>query len=514
MTGRFLRLTVSLVLALTWVLTATRPASACSCAAGEPRDRLQEADAALVGTVSDRSGGPLGMGTVTVTIDVEHDLKGNLGDEVQLETNAQGSACGLELNEGARTGLFLTLVGDHWTSSLCQQIDPEELLRAAEPLPEPTGKGPIRFLVGGNFGEARVLALDEHGRTLAYGWGAGNVYDLEVCPGGRLAVESVSEDRVGSLVVRDVATMAILRRIELVRTKSPSIYEVACLDAGATHLLAIDDAQGRVRVHEVDDEDARIVFSDRGRAWGSTIDDGVPYLSLGRRFGRVDVATGTWTAIAHLPPHVFGARVSPDGRWVAGTRYGGSLPGEPPSDIAVFPADGGPVRSIPMVGWNDGGSVRWLSSDRLLFLPSGEDVNRIAIYDVPSMTEVVGADDWYATEVVITDDVIYGVEFGRLVQVRLGEDLHARPFVAIDGEAYAIDDVSGDLMATPSPAPSAPTGSPVSAPDPTAGASGSGSLLPLLLLGVGVLVAFGIGRRLRRQAAPASSPRSPRSTHE
>ena len=510
MTGRSLRFAVSLVLALTWFLMAARAASACSCAGGEPRDRLVEADAALVGTVTDRSGGLLDVGTVTVTIAVEHDLKGNLGDEVQIETNAQGSACGLELGEGARTGLFLTLEGDHWTSSLCQQIDPETLLKAAEPLPEPTGEGPVRFLVGGNFGEARVLALDARGRTLAYGWGDGHVYDLQVCPGGRLAVESVSADRVGALVVRDVTTMAVIRQIEIVRTKFPSIYEVACLDADANHLLAIEEAGREVRVHEVNGEDARIVFSERGDAWGNTIEDGVPYLSLGRELGRVDVATGTWIPIAELPPDVWGARLSPDGRWVAGTRYGGALPGEPPSDIVVFPVDGGPMRSIPMVGWNDGGYVHWLSSDRLLFTPVGEDVNRIAIYDVPSMTEVVGADDWYADEVVITDDVIYGVEFGRLVQVRLGEDSRTRTFAPIDGEVYAFDDVPGELLSTPSPAPPSSSESPASAPGSSGGTSGSGPVLTaVMLLGVLGLATLGLSRRLGRRPSHATPERTP-----
>ena len=69
-----------------------------------------------------------------------------------------------------------------WTSGLCSQIDPDVLLQAAQPLPAPDGVGPVRFVVGGNLGENRLMALDRKGRTLAYGTGDGDARDVDVCP--------------------------------------------------------------------------------------------------------------------------------------------------------------------------------------------------------------------------------------------------------------------------------------------------------------------------------------------
>ena len=56
-----------------------------------------------------------------------------------------------------------------WNSSLCQQINAQELHDAAQPFPAPDGEGPIKMLVGGSWGEMGIVALDSQGRTLAYG---------------------------------------------------------------------------------------------------------------------------------------------------------------------------------------------------------------------------------------------------------------------------------------------------------------------------------------------------------
>lgn len=66
-----------------------------------------------------------------------------------MVSSPHGASCGLEVAEGARVGLFLTLTDDGiWTSGLCSQIEPEVLLRAAAPLPEPNGVGPIWLIIG------------------------------------------------------------------------------------------------------------------------------------------------------------------------------------------------------------------------------------------------------------------------------------------------------------------------------------------------------------------------------
>jgi hypothetical protein len=222
--------------------------------------------------------------------------------------------------------------------------------------------------------------------------------------------------------VRDVRSLEILREVPLVEAKFPSVYVVACLDRRGDHLLAIDDVGG-VRVHEIVGAEASVLFSSPGRAWGSTIEGDVPYLTLkGRRFGRLDIRSGRFQTLVRLPGATDGARLSPDGRWVAWVRYGGGRPGEPPSDIVLPSTLNDSIRTTPLVFWNDSGWIQWLSADRFLFLPIGEDVDRIAIYDVPSLEEVVGADEWYAGEAVITDGVVYGTNGYQLSRVRLGID--------------------------------------------------------------------------------------------
>ena len=251
-THRPLRVFMVLACSVASLIVTAGEAEACSCASVEPRDAIAESDAAFVGTVLERSGDGVVDGFFdgedrTFIFAVETDVKGNLGSEVEVHS----SICGLEVEEGGRVGLFLTLgAGDVWTSSLCSQIAPAVLLRAAAPLPAPDGTGPIRFLLGGNFGEARLMSVDDRGRTLAYGYGRGVVYDIDVCPGGRRSVETVAEGRIGSLVVRDVRSLEILREMPLVEAKFPSIYVVECLDERADQLLAIDDVGG-VRVHEI-----------------------------------------------------------------------------------------------------------------------------------------------------------------------------------------------------------------------------------------------------------------------
>lgn len=470
-------------------------AQACSCAGMEPRDAIVEFDASFVGTVLEGGGrGFFGGGDGTFMFAVETDIKGNLGSEVEVHSS---SGCGLEAAEGDRVGLFLTLSADDvWTSSLCSQIAPDVLLRAAAPLPAPDGSGPIRFLLAGNFGEARVMSVDDQGRTLAYGYGQGEVYDIDVCPGGRRSVETVAEGRIGSVVVRDVRSLEILREVPLVEAKFPSVYVVACLEERADHVLAIDDVGG-VRVHEMVGGEATMVFSSRGRAWGSRIEGDVPYLTLkGRRLGRLDVRSGRFQTLVRLPEDTVGARLSPDGRWAAWVRYGGGRPGEPPSDIVLLSTRNGSIRTTPLVFWNDTGWIQWLSADRFLFLPTGEDVDRIAIYDVPSLEEIVGADEWYAGEALIKDGVVYGTNGYQLLRVRLGIEEVTTVLREFDGSVYGLAHVPGRESANPLPPPPTTARSPVTGPP----VSDRGFRLWVALaaaLAAAAGVAFGLFRRAR-----------------
>jgi hypothetical protein len=60
-------------------------------------------------TALSSDGGSIGNGFAAVTFEVERIVKGSFGPKAIVTTNAQGSACGLELLGPARTGLLSVL---------------------------------------------------------------------------------------------------------------------------------------------------------------------------------------------------------------------------------------------------------------------------------------------------------------------------------------------------------------------------------------------------------------------
>lgn len=131
------RFLAALVAVTAGLLALPERAAACSCAVGDPRQMLREADAAFVGTlvarhVERQDGRLFSSGDPAMLVfRVEEAVKGDLGELVEVETAASGASCGIEAPVGQRIGLFLTRTSGGWASSLCQQIDPSVLLAAA-----------------------------------------------------------------------------------------------------------------------------------------------------------------------------------------------------------------------------------------------------------------------------------------------------------------------------------------------------------------------------------------------
>jgi hypothetical protein len=131
------------------------PAYACSCRADVPvADALAESDAAFVGVYTGRDDpfvqGPLiSSGRPVINhFDVERTVKGDIVGRVEVVAAAGGATCGLELEVGERTGLFLQRTETGWRSSLCSQTEPAGLLAfapAVTPVPaaqeEPSERG-------------------------------------------------------------------------------------------------------------------------------------------------------------------------------------------------------------------------------------------------------------------------------------------------------------------------------------------------------------------------------------
>ena len=340
------RIAVALAVTLSVFAFADGPAHACSCAIGDPRDALHASDAAFVGALVSKD---VNDQTAIYTFSVETSVKGDLGDSVDVESAAYGAACGFEVRVGRRIGILLRLQGDgDWAGGLCTQIDPDVLVAAGEPLPVPNGEGPIRMIVGGNFGEARVLALDGLGRTLGYGYGEGDVLAVSMCPGMERFVEAVSFDGVGSLSVRETSTLEIVRDVPLITGRFPSIYQVACLSEDGGVLGAVTTRGGETQVHVVRGDRDRVAFdAERARAW---FQGQRAYATVSSSVVRVALWGGDHRDVVAVPPGLSSPSVSRDERHVAGVRYGGSRPGRPPSEVIVVSAGGGADRGFSLRG--------------------------------------------------------------------------------------------------------------------------------------------------------------------
>ncbi len=118
-----------LVLLAVLSLAAAADAFACSCRPVDLERDLPLADAAMIGTVLERT---VDGSTATYRFRVEQVYKGDVDSRAEVVTPASGAACGLEAQVGDRLGLLLTREGNTWTSGLCSQADPADFLALTE----------------------------------------------------------------------------------------------------------------------------------------------------------------------------------------------------------------------------------------------------------------------------------------------------------------------------------------------------------------------------------------------
>jgi hypothetical protein len=455
------RITVLLAV-LAAALAFAGQALACSCIAGDPRDTLERSAGAFTGTLLER----VVEGDQAIhTFSVDHAVKGALGASVQVRSHRDGATCGLEIPVGQRVGLFLDREGDSWTSSLCQQMDPEELLAAAAPLPEPTGSGPVSMLVGGSFGDMRTVALDERGRVLAYGEGDGDVLALSVCPGSAYAVELVAlpfEDGGGYVIeVRDLGTMEVTGRLGLSQAFAAGYPEtVRCLDPGgaAAVVFARDIGNGARPdgVLRLTAGASEIVW--RGKASAASFDTRRAYLCKGAKGNRavaVSLATGRETLLAKLPPFVGPLSPSPDGRYVAGVAFSSPERGDAPSRAVVVDLKIDRVRTAPLGGPYVTGEMLWLSPRRVVFAPL-RSFDRIRMY-TPALRLLARGGQLAASDATIAGGRLLALAGSTLVEAsppgaRL-TDLTALPSPVVN----AIEPVPATLAPEP-PRPVTGTG--------------------------------------------------------
>ena len=432
-----MRRTIRVVaVALALALLPLTPAQACSCAWSDPRETLSKADGAFIGefvfsreATTPTPGGGISSGReVIYTFNVDEDFKVDLGDTVEIHSAADGAACGLEATPGSTYGLFIYLNDEQeWTSGLCSQIDPDELRAAAAPLPEPDGVNPVRFLAGGAFGEGRMVALDEAGRTLAYGYGEDTTGWIDVCPGSQKNVEIVYEYKERArLVVRRLSDFVVERTVTLPfdnwyegRRPNPDAVRCANEDASKVYVLGTTRAEPKSRSRLIEVTPDGISTVHYGNAFGGIITARRAFLATGRyarNITKVNLRNGHSKRIAGLKPFVSGLALSPDGKRLTAisARYG------KPSYLHVITLATSRMKSLRVSGPDRvfAGKVVWQSPWRFVVLPSGGDNYHAVTYN--RRLKQLGRMRWDAYGGAVHNATAYGITWsGELIEAPL-----------------------------------------------------------------------------------------------
>jgi hypothetical protein len=428
-----------IVLATPFVVASPAAVASCGSVATSLREQVDDAEAVIVGTVTE-AGVPDGEGPkesfgrpLRWTIEVERDVKGNVGDSLSFHAGWTGASTSNDFgaDTGERVGLLLSRRDGAWWASSCDRRDAGEVLVAAEPLTPPRARGAPLLLASGGFGSPRVALLDERGRLARFGDGAGDAV-MGVCPGERFVAEAIS-DRTGlseggrptSVEIRDVATMRIVRRHRLPSEITTRIrerpFDVACRDARATDVLVAAEAGiYSSRVVRLQGERWETVYDAKARAVVFLPDGFAVIRHGGERFelavhdadGDVRMRLGPLPTFKHLSiSEPVRLAADPSGRFVAGANE------EPDNGLEnLFVADLERRKvARARVGWVDG--LAWAGTD-LVVAPLrrwGSDgyvdetgAGEVRVYDA-RLDRKASWDGWTGQHPIVLGERLYGV---------------------------------------------------------------------------------------------------------
>lgn len=246
--------------------------------------------------------------------------------------------------------------------------------------------GSLGFVVTGQLGDVTTIALDEHGRTLAYASDGGGT--MAVCPGSNHMVELPQvpgTDGQGyrgraHLVARDLRSFRATQRIRVTALDTSSqvsrdIHALSCTDPeGRSVVVTGTEDGGKMFVLRVlEDGAVEVLFSDRAR--GATATRDTAYVATtDDRLLAIDLSDGATSTVGTLPTHVMWISVSPDGRRIVATTGDGSgtdvsrpaggaivlFPANDPSDRVTVETriwTGEIARS--RIGWSSSETIAW-----------------------------------------------------------------------------------------------------------------------------------------------------------
>lgn len=364
-----MRLTLGWAAALTLVTGAIAGAdlaTACTCSDQDERDRLESGEVGVLGKVLARrppAGDPSVLESYAYRLRVERSVGARLGREVTIVAPQDGCGPG-PLEIGQPMAALLQGKPGRWKTNGCSIADHQEFRRALRPYPPARGRGRVALLAGGSFGSARVMALDQRGRILGYGFGEGEVRNISVCPGSLLAAELVAVPGASTVAIRDLRTLEIIRESRLPRRADqlePGQTNVHCDDSAALSVHAgFGDyvrREERVHVYRAATPRAEKIATEPG--YGVVLVEGVALLESAKGLFSLSLSTGTRRQLsgARVPDVL---AVSPDER-----------------RIAVYARNR--LRIIDLVSGEErsrraryGDAAVWLSPSQLLFRAGGE----------------------------------------------------------------------------------------------------------------------------------------------
>jgi hypothetical protein len=404
---------------LTAPLLGIQEAKACSCIPSDPRDDLHASDGAFIGTYVGRE--PVNpadpYGEYDYIFDTETVFKGEVEDVVRVRAAANGATCGLEYSEGTTGGLFLERDDGFWRSNLCKTERPDRLRDAAQPFARPNAKGPPRLLLGGSFGEVRVIALDTHGDIAGYGYGDGDALLMSLCPGGETSTEVLGTPyalAAASVDVRRVSDLSVQRTIAgPSRWKDAPIlpFSARCIGAeGDTAVFARgfdDDGEFSEIVLFAGDDVATV---DRGDLSSAAFGRDLLYASDGRAIVAMAYDGRGRRTVATMDEDVSHLALSPDERLLAGLT-GAATGDDTPTEMFVMRTEDGQVRARRELGGNPPRALEWAGSRRLLLPrnPAGQVVDR----DLEKLGKVSG---WFPVSSVALGCRLFGPGYGAVAR--------------------------------------------------------------------------------------------------
>ena len=429
------------------LLFPLQSAKACSCVLGDPRDAFERAEGAFVGTFieshlaepPDPDGGFSSGDDTVYSFRLDEEYKGELGDPgdvVEVHAPFSGASCGIEAQPGEAYGLFLEVRESDgvWTSSLCSQVSPRTMREAASPLPEPNGEGPLKMIVGGSFGEAQVMGLDAQGRTLGYGFGGTDVFQVDVCPGGERALEigrGSYPDRP-HLFVRDLKTYETLRELAMPFGRGsddprldPSALDCRSRDGRRAVVFATNyrEPEAKSLVLKIEGRVADVLHEGTGRS--ATFASRHLYMqegAYGRDLVRLSLRNGRANKVATLPRRYSSTlALSPDEKRLAGIAYPHYEDIETkPTLFYTVEVSGrrSTVRTRTLVPDGEAfGYAGWMNSRRPAAFMQYPFPSRV--FDL-RLDKVSRFGRWEASEPVVIGRKAYGTGYdGQLVKLRL-----------------------------------------------------------------------------------------------